>query len=215
MIMDKYYKARKFMIEDLKAKGINDKKILKAMEKIRRDVFVTKAYKESSYEDTALPLIKNQTISQPYTVAYMLQELELKKGLKVLEIGAGSGYNAALIADIIKPGKVYSVEIIKELVKLAKNNLKKTKVTNAKIIKGDGSKGYEKESKYDRIIFTASAPEIPKPLKYQLKDNGIIIGPVGGDYGQSMIKCRKIKKEFDCINLGGFIFVPLKGQYGW
>lgn len=214
-IIDAFNKARKFMIEDLKAKGIHDKNVLRAMEKIRRDIFVPKPYKESSYEDTALPLIKNQTISQPYTVAYMLQELELKKGLKVLEIGAGSGYNAALIAEIVKPGKLYTIEIVKELVKLAKNNLKKAKVTNVKLIEGDGSKGYEKEAKYDRIIFTASAPEIPKPLKNQLKDNGIILGPVGGDYGQSMIKCKKIKKEFDCINLGEFIFVPLKGQYGW
>ena len=213
--MDKYYKARKFMIKDLKAKGIYDKNVLIAMEKIRRDLFVPQAYKESSYEDRPLPLIKNQTISQPYTVAYMLQELELKEGLKVLEIGTGSGYNAALIAEIVKPGRLYTIEIVKELVKLAKDNLKKAKINNVRIIEGDGSKGYEKEAKYDRIVFTASAPEIPKPLKDQLKDNGIILGPVGGDYGQSMIKCKKSKKEFVCQNLGGFIFVPLKGQYGW
>ena len=185
------------------------------MKKIRRDIFVLRSYKERSYEDTALPLIKNQTISQPYTVAYMLQELELKKGLKVLEIGAGSGYNAALIAEIVKPGRLYTIEIVKELVKLAKDNLKKAKINNVRIIEGDGSKGYEKEAKYDRIVFTASAPEIPKPLKDQLKDNVIILGPVGGDYGQSMIKCKKSKKELDCQNLGGFIFVPLKGKYGW
>jgi len=208
--MDKYSRARKFMIKDLKARGIYDKNVLRAMEKIRRDLFVPRSYKESSYEDTALPLIKNQTISQPYTVAYMLQELELNKGLKVLEIGAGSGYNAALITEIVRPGRLYTIEIVKELVKLAKNNLKKAKVNNVRIIEGDGSKGYEKEAKYDRIIFTASAPEIPKPLKDQLKDTGIILGPVGGDYGQSMIKCKKIKKEFDCQNLGGFIFVPMK-----
>ena len=213
--MDKYYKARKFMIKDLKAKGIYDKNVLIAMEKIRRDLFVPQAYKESSYEDRPLPLIKNQTISQPYTVAYMLQELELKEGLKVLEIGTGSGYNAALIAEIVKPGKLYTIEIVKELVKLSRDNLKKAKVNNVRIIEGDGSKGYEKEAKYDRIIFTASAPEIPKPLKDQLKDTGIILGPVGGDYGQSMIKCKKSKKELDCQNLGGFIFVPLKGKYGW
>ena len=213
--MDKYSRARKFMIEDLKAKGIYDKNVLRAMEKIRRDLFVPSSYKESSYEDRPLPLIKNQTISQPYTVAYMLQELELKEGLKVLEIGAGSGYNAALIAEIVKPGRLYTIEIVKELVKLAKDNLKKAKINNVRIIEGDGSKGYEKEAKYDRIVFTASAPEIPKPLKDQLKDNGIILGPVGGDYGQSMIKCKKSKKEFVCQNLGGFIFVPLKGQYGW
>ena len=213
--MDKYSRARKFMIEDLKDKGIYDKKVLRAMEKIRRDIFVLRSYKGRSYEDTALPLIKNQTISQPYTVAYMLQELELKKGLKVLEIGAGSGYNAALIAEIVKPGKLYTIEIVKELVKLSRDNLKKAKVNNVRIIEGDGSKGYEKEAEYDRIIFTASAPEIPSPLKDQLKDNGIILGPVGGDYGQSMIKCKKSKKGFDCQNLGGFIFVPLKGKYGW
>ena len=213
--MDKYYKARKFMIKDLKAKGIYDKNVLRAMEKIRRDIFVLRSYKGRSYEDTALPLIKNQTISQPYTVAYMLQELELKEGLKVLEIGTGSGYNAALIAEIVKPGRLYTIEIVKELVKLAKDNLKKAKINNVRIIEGDGSKGYEKEAKYDRIVFTASAPEIPKPLKDQLKDNGIILGPVGGDYGQSMIKCKKSKKELDCQNLGGFIFVPLKGKYGW
>jgi len=172
--MDKYYKARKFMIKDLKAKGIYDKNVLIAMEKIRRDLFVPQAYKESSYEDRPLPLIKNQTISQPYTVAYMLQELELKEGLKVLEIGTGSGYNAALIAEIVKPGRLYTIEIVKELVKLAKDNLKKAKINNVRIIEGDGSKGYEKEAKYDRIVFTASAPEIPKPLKDQLKDNGIV-----------------------------------------
>lgn len=213
--MDKYSKLRKFLIEDLKSKGITNKNVLKAIEKIRREFFVNKAYKDMSYEDRALPLIKNQTISQPYTVAYMLQELELKKGMKVLEIGAGSGYNAALIAEIIKPGKVFSIEIVKDLVKIAKTNIKKTKLNNVKIIEADGSKGYKKEAKYNRIIFTAAAPEIPKPLKDQLKDNGILLGPVGGDYGQSLIKCKKIKNKFEYENLGGFIFVPLKGEHGY
>ena len=143
----------------------------------------------------------------------MLQELELKKGMKVLEIGTGFGYNSALLGKIVKPGKVYTVEIDEDLTKIAAKNLKKIKANNIKVVNGDGSKGYEKEKPFDRIIFTAAAIEIPKPLKEQLKEQGIILGPVGGDYGQSLVKCRKIKNKFDCYNLGGFIFVKMHGEF--
>lgn len=207
--MDNYFRARKNMVDDLKSRGIKDESVLNAMMKIRRDYFVLKSYKEASYEDTALPLIKNQTISQPYTVAYMLEELELKKGMKVLEIGTGFGYNAALLEEIVKPGKVYTMEYIEDLFKEAKKNLKRVKINNVKIIHADGSKGYEKEAKYDRIIFTAAAIEIPNAFKEQIKDNGIILGPVGISSRQNLIKCRKIGAEFDCENLGSFMFVPM------
>ncbi|MEM4266685.1 MAG: protein-L-isoaspartate(D-aspartate) O-methyltransferase [Candidatus Nanoarchaeia archaeon] len=203
------------MIRELEIEGIKDKKVLQAMEKIPRHEFVPKELQEDAYANIPLPVGQGQTISQPYTVAFMLEALELKEGQKVLEIGAASGYNACLIAEIVgKKGKVYTIEIIPELVKLAKENIKRIGIRNIRVIYGDGSKGYAKAKPYDRIIITAGAPEVPKPLIKQLKNNGILVGPIGQMYSQNMIKITKTRKGITKKDLGYFVFVPLKGKYG-
>lgn len=195
---------------------INDKKVIEAFKKIPRELFVSEERKEGAYGDYPLPIGKGQTISQPTTVMIMTQALELKEGDKVLEVGSGSGYQAAIISDIVgSNGKVISAEIVDELVESAKINIKKLKLKNVEIIRHDGSKGYEKEAPYDKIIITAACPKIPNPLIKQLKENGIIVAPVGDMNEQEMIKGRKINGKLAEENLGDFMFVPLKGKHGY
>jgi len=194
---------------------IKDKKVIDAFRKIPREIFVEEKRKEESYGDYPLPIGEGQTISQPTTVAIMTQALELEKGQKVLEIGSGSGYQAAIIAEIIgNEGKVISTEIVPELAKLAQNNLQRLNLKNVKIVHHDGSKGYAKEAPYERIIVTAASPRIPNPLIEQLKEGGIIVVPVGNMLEQVMIKGRKTKGKLIEESLGDFMFVPLKGKYG-
>jgi len=195
----------KQLLKSLKQKGIKQN-ILKAIEKIDRKDFVPKSLKNRSYNDYPLSIGYKQTISQPYTVAFMLQEAELNPGQKVLEIGTGSGWNAALISYLIKPGKVYTIEIIKELKTEAEKRLKKYK--NIKVLQGNALKISKKYAPYDRIIITAAASEIPSTLKAQLKEEGILLSPVG-IYTQQMIKLKKKKRKFEKQTLGEFIFVPL------
>jgi protein-L-isoaspartate(D-aspartate) O-methyltransferase len=147
----------------------------------------------------------------------MTQALELKEGQKVLEVGAGSGWQAAIIARIIgKNGKVITTEIIPELAEFAKNNIKKAKIKNVDVINYDGSQGYKKEAPYDRIIITAACPKIPPPIIEQLKTGGILVAPVGSlVFGQDMFKLRKTSSGIQTESLGCFVFVPLKGKYGY
>jgi len=193
-----------------------DKKIIDAFLKVPREDFVLEEWKWDAYDDNPLPIPADQTISQPTTVMNMLQHLDLKKGQKILEIGAGSGYNAALMKKIVgKEGKVISIEIIPELVNFAKDNLKKAKIENIKIVKADGSRGYPKEGPYDRIVCTAASPKIPEAWKKQLKDKGIILAPVGDKYGQTLLKVKRISKVFEFSELGDYLFVPLRGKQGF
>ena len=193
---------------------IKDKKVIEAFKKIPREEFL-KDRKEEAYSDYALSIGEGQTISQPTTVMIMTEALELKEGHKVLEIGTGSGYQAAIISKIVgSKGKLISTEIIPELAEFAKNNIKKLKIKNVEIIRRDGSKGYAKQAPYDRIIVTAASPEIPNPLIRQLKENGIIIVPVGNLVEQMMIKGIKKGNKLIQEEIGQFMFVPLKGKYG-
>jgi len=195
---------------------IKDKKLIEAFKKIPREKFIHNHQLEEAYGDYPLPIGQGQTISQPTTVMIMTQALELKQGDKVLEVGAGSGYQAALISVMVgKKGKVITTELIPKLVEFAQKNIKKCNIKNVKIINYDGSKGYEKESPYNKIIVTAACPNIPKPLIEQLKENGIILAPVGALFGQSMIKGIKKKGKLETRSLGSFVFVPLKGEYGY
>ncbi len=194
---------------------IKDKKVIEAFIKVPREKFIKDEHLDQAYGDYPLPIGEGQTISQPTTVMLMTEALELKENDKVLEVGAGSGYQAAIIADIVgKKGKVISTEILAELVKFAQQNIKKLNLKNVKIINYDGSKGYEKEAPYDKIIVTAGCPEIPKPLTKQLKENGIIVAPVGGLFEQIMVKGKKKGNKLVEEKLGYFMFVPLKGEYG-
>ncbi len=202
------------MMTDLETKGIKDKKVLEAIKNVPRDKFVLKEFKKMAYEDQALPIISSQSISQPYTVAFMLQNLELKEKDKVLEVGSGSGWNSALISCITK-SKVFSIEFNKGVAEFAKSNLKKAKIKNVEIIIGDGNKGYEKESPYDKIIVTAACSRMPFDLIKQLKNNGILLAPIGSLIEQDLFKIIKRDDEIEKENLGSFIFVPLKGRYGF
>ncbi len=192
------------LLQSLKRRGFS-KEILYAFSNVKRENFIPEKLKVHSYEDTALPIGKGATISQPYTIAMMLSLLELKSGQKVLEIGSGCGYVLALISKITKE-KVFGIEIIKELVEKSRKNLKEYNVT---VYNRDGSKGLEEKSPFDRIIISAGGREIPKKLVSQLKNNGIIVAPVGQRYEQSLISYKKIKGKLVIKKeIPGFTFVP-------
>jgi len=208
---EKYLKMNKKLIDFLISSGaIKTKKVKEAFLKTPRHLFIESEY---AYEDMPLPSIKGQTISQPSIVAYMIENLDLRKNHKVLEVGAGTGWSAALISRIVYPGKVFTIEIDEDLVELAKKNISKLNIKNVEIIHRDGSLGYEKEAPYDRCIVTAACPRIPPPLIQQLKENGKLISPVGNVFYQNLILFDKEKNEIK--NLGGCVFVKMKGKFGF
>lgn len=186
--------------------------IIEAFRKIPRHKFILKDHLRHAYNDIPLPTIHGQTISQPYTVAIMTEALDPRPGEKILEIGSGSGYQAALLAHCVGPkGKVITVELEPDLVEFSKNNIKKVKLNNIKIINWDGKKGYKKESPYDKCMITAACKEIPKPVIKQVKIRGRIVAPVNDFFGQRMIVLDKLSdKKFEKKDLGSFVFVPLR-----
>ncbi|MBI2583135.1 MAG: protein-L-isoaspartate(D-aspartate) O-methyltransferase [Candidatus Aenigmarchaeota archaeon] len=186
--------------------------VIKAFRKIKRESFVPQEYKKHAYVDEPLPIGFGQTISQPLTVATMTEALDLHKSQKVLEIGTGSGYQAAVIAELVgKKGIVVTVERLKELYDFAKNNLQKEGCKNVKTILSDGSLGYEKEAPYDRIIVTAEAPEIPQSLFRQMNEGGKMVIPVGHE----MFIIEKKRGKAERQSLGYYVFVPLVGEEGY
>ena len=194
-------------------KIITNKKLIESFKAISREEFVLTESLNEAYEDYPLPILKGQTISQPTTIMIMINALDLKKTDKILEVGTGSGYCAAIMSKMVK--FVYTTEIIPELAEFAANNIKKAGIKNIEVINYDGSQGYEKHAPYDKIIVTAACPKMPLPLIEQLKQNGIIIAPVAYFLGQKMIKGIKKGKELKTESLGSFMFVPLKGKYGY
>ena len=211
--MDQKIELIKFWKENF---GFRDVE-LNAFKEIRREDFILDILKDAAYHDTPLPLMRGKTISQPTTVMIMTHALELQSGEKVFEIGTGSGYQAAIIAKIIGPeGKVITTETVPELVQFAKQNLRKAKVDNVFVYEEDGSNGMPSEAPFDKIIITSACKEFPKPLVHQLKTDGIIVGPVGNQYEQEMVKGIKDKEgrlEFEF--LGPFLFTPMCGKYGF
>ncbi|MEL6134580.1 MAG: protein-L-isoaspartate(D-aspartate) O-methyltransferase [Bacteroidota bacterium] len=209
----KHKGLRKRLIEQLAQRGISDEAVLEAMGKIPRHGFVEGAFAESAYEDKALPIHNNQTISQPFTVAFQTELLQLKPKMKVLEIGTGSGYQAAILAEMGM--KVYSVERDRRLHLEAKAKLEDLEL-KVELFYGDGSKGWPEKIAFDRIIVTAASPSIPLPLKEQLKKNGRMVIPVGTLDKQKMTLVTRINKnEWREERLQVFRFVPLLGQYGF
>jgi len=196
-----------------KSKIITDSRLITAFKKIPREDFLPQELKQEAYNDNPLQIGYNQTISQPTTIFIMLQALELKKTDNVLEVGTGSGYNAALISYIIKQGKLYTTEIIPELAESAKNKLEK--YSNIEVIKTDGSKGHKEVAPFDKIIITAACPKIPNLLIKQLKLNGILVAPIGPLYNQAMLKIINRQNKLEIKNFGNFIFVPMQGEYGY
>ncbi len=209
------YKALRDLMVDtqLIPRGIKDKRVLEAMRKVPRHLFVPESIRHDAYEDMALPIGDGQTISQPYMVASMTELLELKGDEKVLEIGTGSGYQAAVLSELSK--EVYTIERIPSLAEKAKKILRDLGYNNVYVIVGDGTKGYEEKSPFDRIIITAAAPVIPQPLKDQLKDDGIIVAPVGERFSQILIRLKRQKGAFIEEYHFPCVFVPLIGEYGW
>ncbi|MCK4669992.1 MAG: protein-L-isoaspartate(D-aspartate) O-methyltransferase [Nanoarchaeota archaeon] len=200
------------MVEHWESLGlIKNKKIIEAFLKVPREKFILPEHREEAYADIPLPIIEEQTISQPTTVVMMLDFLDVKEDSKVLEIGAGSGYNAALLSKLTK-NKIISVERIKKLADFARENLKTAGIENVEVTHGDGSKGYPKEAPYDRIIATCGSEKIPEAWKDQLKEGGLLVAPIG-TVEQEMIVAIKVKGELKIEKKGAFRFVPLlKGK---
>ncbi len=190
---------------------------LKAFEEVLRENFILDEYRMAAYQDTPLPLVRGKTISQPTTVMIMTLALELEQGDKVFEVGTGSGYQAAIIAKIVgTEGKVISTEVIPELVMLSRENLKKSGIENIQVLEEDGSKGIPEHAPFDKIIITAACKEFPKELLDQLKPGGIIVGPVGDQDAQEMVKGVKTKEgRLELHFLGQFLFTPMYGRYGF
>ena len=199
--------------EQIAARGIKDSRVISSMMTVARHLFVPQSYLESAYDDSPLPIGYGQTISQPYIVAYMTEVLNLNKTSRVLEIGTGSGYQAAVLSPIVK--KVYTMEIIPELSGIAMERRKRLGYDNTEVATGDGYYGWKRHAPYDAIIVTAAAGHIPPPLLAQLKKNGRMIIPVGGVFMvQNLILVEKDKEgHITTKNLLPVRFVPLTGKH--
>ena len=209
---DEFAEARKAMVEsDIKARGISDPEVLEAMDNIKRHNFVPGNVKSQSYADHPLPIGYGQTISQPYIVALMTESLELKPGDKVLEIGTGSGYQAAVLAEIVDD--VYSIEIIRELAERAEQTLKSQGYANVKVKNADGYFGWEEYAPFDAVIITAAADHIPPPLIEQLADGGRLIIPLGSvRYYQTLTLATKYGADLKTKYITSVRFVPMTGE---
>jgi len=209
-----YKREREEMVRtQIESRGITDRLLLEAMRKIPREKFVDEEFKGSAYEDHPLPIGEGQTISQPYIVALMTQSLKLKGKEKVLEIGTGSGYQTAILAELSR--EVYSIERYESLVARARLVLESLGYTNVQIFTGDGTEGLEEYAPYDRIIVTAAAPQVPPPLIEQLAEGGRLVIPVGSLYSQDLQVVEKKRGKIFTRTEGGCVFVPLVGKYGW
>ncbi|WP_412985391.1 protein-L-isoaspartate(D-aspartate) O-methyltransferase [Pontimicrobium sp. IMCC45349] len=203
----KHKGLRQKLVNVLIAKGITNKDVLNAIGNIPRHLFMDSSFLDHAYQDKAFPIAASQTISQPYTVAFQSELLQVKKGDKILEIGTGSGYQAAVLCEL--GAKVYSIERQQELFKKTSKFLPKLGYRPKKLIFGDGYKGLPEEAPFDSIIVTAGAPFVPKPLLSQLKIDGRLVIPVGDDVQIMTLFIRNGVKEFEKHELGEFRFVPL------
>ena len=213
MIVD-YVRARERMVkEQLVSRGIHDPRVLRAMAHVPRHLFVESELWDQAYEDHPLPIGANQTISQPYIVALMAEALELTGAERVLEVGTGSGYAAAVLSELC--AAVFTVEAVAELGLKARSVLISLGYRNVSVLIGDGTLGWEAHAPYDAVIISAAAPCIPRPLIEQLKIPGYLVFPMGEKELQTLVRIRKdqagIREEY----LGECHFVKLKGQYGW
>jgi protein-L-isoaspartate(D-aspartate) O-methyltransferase len=209
-----YRLARERMVKNqLIPRGISNQRVLEAMGKIHRHLFVEEALMGEAYNDHPLPIGHKQTISQPYMVALMTEALELEGMEKVLEIGTGSGYQTAILAELAKI--VYTVERIEPLLVKSKQLLQEMGYTNIRFKVSDGTVGWEEFAPYDAIMVTAGAPKIPQPLLNQLAPGGRMIIPIGNRYSQDLILVTRDRSRFVEKNLGGCRFVDLIGNHGW
>lgn len=203
----KHKGLRQQLVAVLKAKGITNNDVLNAIGKIPRHLFMDSSFLDHAYQDKAFPIAADQTISQPYTVAFQTELMQVKRGDKVLEIGTGSGYQTAVFCEL--GAKVYSIERQHELFKLTSRFLPKIGYRAKKLIFGDGYKGLVEEAPFDSIIVTAGAPFVPKPLLAQLKIDGRLVIPVGDNVQTMTLFVRKGQTDFEKTEFGEFRFVPL------
>lgn len=212
-IYKKHGRRRKELVEGLKGKGIKDQRVLKAIGEIPRHIMVDTALEKRAYEDTALPIGCGQTISQPYTVAAQTELLDVKEGAKILEIGTGSGYQAAILCHM--GADVYSVERHDDLYQKARQMLQDLGY-RARLKLGDGTRGWSAYAPYDGIVVTAGAPVVPDDLIQQLNIGGKLVVPVGDRETQKMVRVTRVSEDsYEEEQLRDFKFVPLIGEKGW
>ncbi|MCL5024275.1 MAG: protein-L-isoaspartate(D-aspartate) O-methyltransferase [Nitrospirae bacterium] len=209
-----FQRLREWMVADqLVPRGVKDPRVLRAMEKVPRHLFVDESLQDKAYDDMALPVGESQTISQPYIVAVMTELLELRGGEKVLEIGTGSGYQAAILAELA--AEVYTVERIRSLSERAEQTLRYLGYADIHFRVADGTLGWPEAAPFERVLITAGAPEIPEPLAEQLSEGGILVAPVGDRFAQQLIKAKKLQGRLSKEYHTPCVFVPLVGEHGW
>jgi protein-L-isoaspartate(D-aspartate) O-methyltransferase len=208
-----YQQKRQIMVANLEAAGIADARVLDAIDRVPRHLFVPERERPYAYEDRALPIGEGQTISQPYIVAKMLEALQLDGTERVLDVGTGSGYQAALLGLLARD--VYSVEIVASLERSARQLLERLGLRNVRVVHGNGSLGYPKGAPYDAIACAAGAPEVPMELIDQLADGGRLVIPVGTRCTQRLVCIHRNQGKMEVEDLCACIFVPLVGDAGW
>jgi protein-L-isoaspartate(D-aspartate) O-methyltransferase len=212
--IDSFLTQRRSMVESqLRARGIRDERVLAAMVRVPRHEFVSEEHRDRVYEDHPIPIGEGQTISQPYIVAIMLEALALNPSDTVLEIGTGSGYQTALLAELVR--QVYSVERYASLARAAQATLARLGFNNVEVILGDGSRGLPDRAPFDAIVVSAAAPQIPPPLFEQLREGGRMVIPVGPAHAQELQLVRKHEGQPVVTSMEGCRFVPLIGSEGY
>lgn len=211
---DQFREVRQLMVEtQIKRRGVRDPRVLAAMGKIPRHLFVPMPLWEQAYSDYPLPIGENQTISQPYIVALMTDTLELTGSEKVLELGTGSGYQAAILAELA--AQVFTIERLPSLARAAEHVLKDLGYTNVQVRVSDGTLGWVEEAPFEGILVTAGSPQVPPPLVEQLAMGGRLVIPVGDSYTQTLTRVRRTPEGLKYEYLGGCRFVKLIGRHGW
>ena len=211
---DPWQVARDRMVEtQIAARGITDARVLSAMRKVPRHLFVPEELRAAAYGDHPLPIGHGQTISQPYIVAMMTSLLQIQPDERVLEIGTGSGYQAAILGILAK--EVISLERIPEVARLAQKNLAVSGTRAVRVITGDGTRGYPERAPYDGVLITAATPSVPPPLIDQLAEGGRLVAPVGSRDLQELMRLTRKEKDLLRESFGGVVFVPLLGEHGW
>lgn len=211
---DPWESARERMVAtQIAARGVGDEKVLAAMRRVPRHLFVPAEVRGSAYSDFPLPIGHGQTISQPYIVAMMTSLLQIQPDDRLLEIGSGSGYQAAVLGILAR--EVISIERIPEVAQLAKKNLADAGITNVTVVIGDGTLGFPGGAPYNGVLITAATPSIPSPLVEQLAEGGRIVAPVGSRDLQELVRLTRKGHDLTRESFGGVVFVPLLGEYGW
>jgi len=212
-IAQNYTEKRERMVEyQIEARGINDPDVIRAMKNVKRHEFVPNQFRNRAYSDSPLSIGQGQTISQPYIVAHMTELLNIEKKDKILEIGTGSGYQAAVLAEITS--NVYSIEIVEELAEKARKTLREQGYQNIHLKVGDGFKGWEKHAPFDGIIVTCSPSDVPEPLKEQLAEKGRMVIPVGGAFIQELVVLQKKEGKIKRSRISNVRFVPMVDDDG-